>query len=155
MFAVALIFRPLVKARRLFFWLLIAYLTAEKLGAMIYDMYYHGHYTWIVQYIADIGMAGAVGARFLDIGWQRWLGIVTTLGIALARPCLALVIAALGMHVAFLSTMPWFADVPAMALVVFFAVTGSVPSQGACQPAPVPIAAARAAARSYSLFGGI
>src|SRR5215469_7498880 len=125
MFALALIFRPLVKVRRLFFWLLIAYLTAEKLGATLYDMHYHGHYTFIVQYIADIGMAGAVGARFLDIGWQRWLGIVTTLGIALALPCVALAIAALGMHAAFLSTLPWFANVPAMVLVVLFAVIGS------------------------------
>src|ERR1700741_2348711 len=84
MLAVALIFRPLVKARRFLFWILIAYLSAEKLGATVYDLYYHGHYTWIVQYIANIGMAGAVGARFLDIGWQRWLGIVSTLGISRA-----------------------------------------------------------------------
>jgi hypothetical protein len=146
MFAVALIFRPLVKVRRLFFWLLIAYLAAEKLGATVYDMYYHGHYTWIVQYIADIGMAGAVGGRFLDIGWQRWLGILTTLCIALACPCVALAIAALGMHATFLSTIPWFANVPAMILLVLFAVTGSMPSQGTSQGAPVPIAAARAAA---------
>jgi hypothetical protein len=146
MLAVALIFRPLAKVRRLFFWLLIAYLSAEKLGATVYDMYYHGHYTWIVQYIANIGMAGAVGARFLDIGWRRWLGIVTTLGIALAFPCIALAIGTLGMHAAFLSTFPWFANVPAMVLVVLFAVTGSMPSQGATQPAPVPIAAASAAA---------
>jgi hypothetical protein len=139
MLAVALIFRPLVKARRLFFWILIAYLSAEKLGATVYDMYYHGHYTWIVQYIASIGMAGAVGARFLDIGWRRWLGIVSTLGIALAQPCVALAIAALGMHA-------WFANVPAMILVILFAVTGSMPSRGASQPVPVPIAAARAAA---------
>ena len=146
MLAVALIFRPLVKVRRLFFWLLIAYLSAEKLGATVYDMYYHGHYTWIVQDIANVGMAGAVGARFLDIGWRRWLGIVSTLGIALAHPCVALAIAALSIHAAFLSTMPWFANVPAMVLVVLFAVTGSMPSQGATQPAPVPIAAASAAA---------
>ena len=146
MFALALIFRPLVKVRRLFFWLLIAYLTAEKLGGTVYDMYYHGHYTWIVQYIADIGMAGAVGARFLDIGWRRWLGIVTTLGIALARPCVAIAIAALGMHTAFLAAMPWFANVPAMVLVGLFAVTGAMPSQGPSQGAPVPIAAAGAAA---------
>ena len=145
MLAVALIFRPLVKVRRLFFWLLIAYLSAEKLGATVYDMYYHGHYTWIVQYIADIGMAGAVGARFLDIGWRRWPGIVATLGIALARPCVALAIAALGMHAAFLSTMPWFANVPAMVLVILFAVTGSIPSKDAAQPTPVPIATAGAA----------
>jgi hypothetical protein len=131
MFALALIFRPLVKVRRLFFWLLIAYLTAEKLGAAVYDMHYHGQYTWIVQYIANIGMAGAVGARFLDIGWRRWLGVVATLCIALARPCLAHLIAALGMHAAFLSSTPWFANVPAMVLVALFAVTGSVPSQGA------------------------
>ena len=146
MLAVALIFRPLVKARRLFFWILIAYLSAEKLGATVYDLYYHGHYTWIVQYIANIGMAGAVGARFLDIGWRRWLGIVSTLGIALAQPCVALAIAALGMNAAILSTMPWFAYVPAMVLVVLFAVSGSMPSQEASQPASVPIAAARAAA---------
>jgi hypothetical protein len=139
MLAVALIFRPLVKARRLFFWILIAYLSAEKLGATVYDMYYHGHYTWIVQYIANIGMAGAVGARFLDIGWRRWLGIVSTLGIALAQPCVALAIAALGMHAAFLSKMPWFANAPAMVLVVLFAVIGSMPSQGDTQPALVPI----------------
>jgi hypothetical protein len=142
MLAVALIFRPLKKVRRLFFWIIIAYLSAEKLGATIYDMYYHGHYTWIVQYIASIGMAGAVGARFLDIGWQRWLGIVSTLGIALAQPCVALTIAALGIHAAFLSTMPWFANLPAMVLIVLFAVSGSMPSQ----PAAVPIAAAKAAA---------
>jgi hypothetical protein len=128
MLAVALIFRPFVKARRLFFWILIAYLSAEKLGATVYDLYYHGHYTWIVQYIANIGMAGAVGARFLDIGWRRWLGIVSTLGIALAQPCVALALA----------TMPWFANVPAMILVVLFAVTGSMPSQ----PVPIAIAAA-------------
>jgi hypothetical protein len=146
MLAVALIFRPLKKVRRLFFWILIAYLTAEKLGATVYDMYYHGHYTFIVQYIANIGMAGAVGARFLDIGWQRWLGIVSTLGIALAQPAVALAIAALGMHAAFLSTLPWYANVPAMVLIVLFAVTGSMPSQGASQPASVPIAAASAAA---------
>ena len=142
MLAVALIFRPLKKVRRLFFWILIAYLSAEKLGATVYDMYYHGQYTWIVQYIANIGMAGAVGARFLDIGWRRWLGITSTLGIALAQPCVALAIAALGMHAAFLSTTPWFADVPATVLVVLFAVTGSMPSQGA----PVAIAAAEAEA---------
>jgi hypothetical protein len=142
MLAVALIFRPLVKARRLFFWILIAYLTAEKLGATIYDMYYHGQYTWIVQYIANIGMAGAVGARFLDIGWRRWLGIATTLGIALARPCVALAIGALGMHAAFVSMMPWFANIPAVILGVLFAVTGVMPSQGAPQPQPLPIAAA-------------
>jgi hypothetical protein len=142
MLAVALIFRPLVKARRFFFWILIAYLSAEKLGATVYDMYYHGHYSWIVQYIANIGMAGAVGARFLDIGWRRWLGIVSTLGIALAQPCVALAIAALGMRAAFLSTMPWFANAPAMVLVVLSAVTGSMPSRGHSQPAPVPIAAA-------------
>jgi hypothetical protein len=146
MLAVALIFRPLVKARRLFFWILIAYLSAEKLGATIYDMYYHGHYTWIVQVIANIGMAGAVGARFLDIGWRRWLGIVSTLGIALAQPCVAIAIAALGIHATFLSTMAWFAYVPAMVLIVLFAVSGSMPSQEASQPAPVAIAAARAAA---------
>jgi hypothetical protein len=138
MLAVALIFRPFVKARRLFFWILIAYLSAEKLGATVYDLYYHGHYTWIVQYIANIGMAGAVGARFLDIGWRRWLGIVSTLGIALAQPCVALAIAVLGMHITFLATMPWFANVPAMILVVLFAVTGSMPSQ----PVPIAIAAA-------------
>ena len=155
MFAVALIFRPLVKVRRLIFWLLIAYLAAEKVGGTVYDIYYHGHYTWIVQYIADIGMAGAIGARFLDIGWQRWLGIVTTLGIALARPCVTLATAALGMHATFLSTMPWFANVPAMVLVALFAVAGSMSSQGASQPSPVPIAAARAVARSFSLFGVI
>ena len=136
MLAVALIFRPLVKTRRLFFWILIAYLSAEKLGATVYDMYYHGHYTWIVQYIANIGMAGAVGARFLDIGWQRWLGIVSTLGIALAQPCVALTIAALGMHATFLATAPWFANLPAMILVMLFAVTGAMPSRSASQPAP-------------------
>ena len=146
MLAVALIFRPLKKVRRLFFWILIAYLSAEKLGATVYDMYYHGHYTWIVQYIANIGMAGAVGARFLDIGWRRWLGIVSTLGIALAQPCVALAIAALGMHATFISTIPWFANVPAMILVILFAVTGSMPSRGASQPVPVTIAAAKAAA---------
>ena len=146
MLAVALIFRPLKKVRRLFFWILIAYLSAEKLGATVYDLYYHGHYTWIVQDIANVGMAGAVGARFLDIGWRRWLGIVSTLGIALAQPCAALAIAALGMHAAVLSTMPWFANLPAMVLVVLFAVTGSMPSQGCSEPAPVAIAAARAAA---------
>jgi hypothetical protein len=146
MLAVALIFRPLKKVRRLFFWILIAYLSAEKLGATVYDMYYHGHYTWIVQYIANIGMAGAVGARFLDIGWQRWLGIVSTLGIALAQPCAALAIAALGMHAVVLSPIPWFANVPAMVLAILFAVTGSMPSQGDSQPSPVAMAAAARAA---------
>jgi hypothetical protein len=146
MLAVALIFRPLKKVRRLFFWILIAYLSAEKLGATVYDMYYHGQYTFIVQYIANIGMAGAVGARFLDIGWQRWLGIASTLGIALAQPAVALAIAALGMHAAFLGGLPWFANVPAMVLVVLFAVTGSMPSQDASQPASASIAAAGAAA---------
>jgi hypothetical protein len=138
MLAVALIFRPLKKVRRLFFWIIIAYLSAEKLGATLYDLYYHGHYTWIVQDIASIGMAGAVGARFLDIGWQRWLGIVSTLGIALAQPCVALAITALGLHAAFLSSMPWFANLPAMVLVALFAVTGTMPSQ----PAPMQMAAA-------------
>jgi hypothetical protein len=130
MFALALIFRPLAKVRRLFFWLLIAYLTAEKVGATVYDMYYHGHYTWIVQYIADIGMAGAVGARFLDIGWQRWLGIATTLCIALVCHGAALAIATLGIH-----AMPWFANLPAMVLIILFAVTGSMPSQAASRGA--------------------
>ena len=142
MLAVALIFRPLKKVGRLFFWILIAYLTAEKVGATVYDMYYHGQYTFIVQYIANIGMAGAVGGRFLDIGWQRWLGIVSTLGIALAQPAVALAIAALGIHAAFLSTLPWYVNVPGIVLIVLFAVTGSMPSQ----PAPAPIAAAQAAA---------
>jgi hypothetical protein len=142
MFALALIFRPLVKVRRLFFWLLIAYLAAEKLGATVYDMYYHGHYTWIVQYIADVGMAGAVGARFLDIGWQRWLGIATTVCIALACHGAALAVAAFGMH----STTAWLANLPAMVLGVLFAVTGSVPSQAASQGAAVPMTTASATA---------
>jgi hypothetical protein len=70
------------------YWLLVAALIVLKVGVVMIIMF-APQVSSFLRYVDTaiiIVLALVVGARFVDIGWPRWLGVVLVLVIAIVLP---------------------------------------------------------------------
>jgi peptidoglycan/LPS O-acetylase OafA/YrhL len=118
------------------YWIIIAFLLVLKFGIVI-AVEFLPDATFLVRYVDTpvvIAFAFVVGARFVDAGWPRWLGITLVVLIMLVLPLIILF--ASGLQPAgpspldALPSMMWLVTV---ALLVLLVVAGTRPST------PVPL----------------
>jgi uncharacterized membrane protein YhaH (DUF805 family) len=100
-----------------------------------------------VDTVIVIFIALAIGARFRDAGWPRWLGIVLTLLIMLVLP-VALMFAVLMQNGGIdmpaadpVDAFPWYVGWPStICMIVLIVIAGTRPSRELSDERPQPIA---------------
>jgi hypothetical protein len=124
------------------FWIWIACLLLVKLATGIsFVLSEDSHILSYIDTVLAVFIAMTIGARFNDIGWRRWLGIVIALLIMVVLP-IALLFAwiipsgALDKSaVDAFDALPWyFGWSSTVCLIVLIVVTGTRPSRGPDQP---------------------
>jgi uncharacterized membrane protein YhaH (DUF805 family) len=136
------------RLNRQYFWIWIGCLVVAKLAV---DFGFFSlpelHFLSSIDTVIVIFVAIAIGARFRDIGWPRWLGIVLTLLIMLVLP-MVLVFAVLmqqdGIDTAPtnpIDALPWYVGWSStLCMIVLIVIAGTRPSRELLDERPQPIA---------------